>query len=124
MQRSFFILALVIMLGACNQSAPAVSTPPPTVVPMAPSLSAATAPAAQAQTTGNMPAYCRGDVASLTGTKPVYVKTGGVVKAADGSYSVKATADLGSQGMKPFQCDFDAKGNFLHAMSLVDEGKL
>jgi hypothetical protein len=120
MKRSFLILMLAATLGACNQSTPSVTAPPP----MAPSLPASSSAAAQPQTPGNMAAYCRGDVASATGTKAVYVKTGNVVKAADGSYSVKATADLGSQGMKPFQCDFDAKGNFLHTKSLVDEGKL
>jgi hypothetical protein len=90
----------------------------------APSLPSSTSAAAKPVSPSNMAAYCRGDVASATGTKPVYVKTAKVVKARDGSYSVKATADLGSEGKKPFECDFDAKGNFLHTKSLVDEGKL
>jgi len=90
----------------------------------APSLPAATSAAAKPVSPGNMKAYCRGDVAGMVGTKPYYVKTAKVVKAKDSSYSVKATADLGAQGKKPFQCDFDAKGNFLRTQSLVDEGKL
>ena len=73
---------------------------------------------------GNMPAYCRGEASSLFGTKPMYIKTDKLVRAKNGSYSVKGTADLGDQGKKPFQCDYDKKGNFLHLKSLVDEGKL
>jgi hypothetical protein len=88
------------------------------------SLPASTSAAAKPVSPGNMKAYCRGDVAGATATKPIYVKAGKVVKAKDGSYSVKAIADLGSQGKKPFECDFDAQGNFLHTKSLVDEGKL
>jgi hypothetical protein len=88
------------------------------------SLPAATSAAAKPVSPGNMKAYCRGDVAGLTATKPYYVTTGRVVKAKNGAYSVKATADLGAQGKKPFECEFDAGGNFLHSKSLVDEGKL
>jgi len=73
---------------------------------------------------GNMPAYCRGEASSQFGTKPFYIKTGKLVRAKNGSYSVKGTADLGDQGKKPFQCDYDKKGNCLHLTSLVDEGKL
>ena len=73
---------------------------------------------------GNMPAYCRGQAASEFGTKPVYIKTGKLVRAKKGGYSIKGTADLGDQGKKPSQCDYDKKGNFLHLKSLVDEGKL
>lgn len=73
---------------------------------------------------GNMPAYCRGEASSEFGTKPTYIKTGKLVRAKNGGYSVKGTADLGDQGKKPFQCDYDKKGNFLHLKSLVDEGKL
>ena len=54
----------------------------------------------------------------------MYIKTGKLVRAKNGSYSIKGTADLGDQGKKPFQCDYDKKGNFLHLKSLVDEGKL
>ena len=73
---------------------------------------------------GNMPAYCRGEASSEFGTKPVYIKTGKLVRAKNGSYSIKGTADLGTEGKKPFQCEFDKKGNFLHLKSLVDEGAL
>lgn len=73
---------------------------------------------------GNMPAYCRGEASSEFGTKPMYIKTGKLVRAKNGGYSVKGTADLGDQGKKPFQCDYDKKGNFLHLKSLVNEGAL
>ena len=73
---------------------------------------------------GNMKAYCRGEASAQFGTKPTYIKTEKLVRAKDGSYSVKGTADLGTQGKKPFQCNFDKQGNFQPLMSLVDEGKL
>lgn len=58
---------------------------------------------------GNMPAYCRGQASSEFGTKPFYIKTGKLVRAKNGSYSVKGTTDLGDQGKKPFQCNYDKK---------------
>lgn len=73
---------------------------------------------------GNMKAYCRGEASAQFGTKPAYIKTEKLVKNKDGSYSVKGTADLGTQGKKPFRCNFGKKGNFQPLMSLVDEGKL
>ena len=73
---------------------------------------------------GNMPPYCRGEASSQFGTKPMYIKTGKLVRAKNGGYSIKGAADLGDQGKKPFQCDYDKKGNFLHLKSLVDEGRL
>ena len=42
----------------------------------------------------------------------------------NGGYGIKGTADLGTEGKKPFQCDYDKKGNFPGLKSLVDEGKL
>lgn len=73
---------------------------------------------------GNMAAYCRGEASSVYGTKPTYIKTEKLKRAKNGSYSVKGSADLGDQGIKPFQCNFDKKGNFKDVMSLVDEGAL
>ena len=73
---------------------------------------------------GDMPAYCRGQASSQFATKPVYIKTQKLVRNKNGSYYVKGTADLGTQGKKPFQCDFSKKGEFLHLKSLVDEGSL
>ncbi len=75
-------------------------------------------------TPGNMPAYCRGEAASQFNTKPTYIKTEKLKKNKDGSYSVKGMADLGNQGKKPFECHFSKTGEFLHFMSLVNEGKM
>lgn len=72
---------------------------------------------------GNMPAYCRGEASSQYGTKPMYVKTGKIVKARDGSLSIKGTVDQGSEGMKAFQCRFDKKGNFIDVMALTSDGE-
>jgi hypothetical protein len=57
---------------------------------------------------GNMPAYCRGQAASDFGTKPVYIKTGKLVKAKDGSYSISGKYDE----KEPFTCKFAANGEF------------
>jgi hypothetical protein len=73
---------------------------------------------------GNMVAYCRGEASAEYQTKPVYIKTQKLVRNKDGSYHVKGTADLGNQGQKPFQCNYDKKGEFKGVMSLVNEGAL
>ena len=73
---------------------------------------------------GNMKAYCRGEASAQFATKPQYIKTGKLTRNKDGSYSIKGRADLGAEGLKPFQCNFDRKGNFQPLMSLVNEGKL
>ena len=73
---------------------------------------------------GNMAAYCRGEASSQYGTKPIYIKTEKLKRAKNGSYSIKGTADLGTNGIKPFQCNYDEKGEFKDLMSLVDEGSL
>lgn len=77
----------------------------------------ASAGAASAISRGNMPAYCRGEIAGRYNTKPVYVKTGKLVKARDGSLSIKGTVDRGTDGMKAFTCHFDKKGNFVAAVT-------
>lgn len=73
---------------------------------------------------GNMPAYCRGEAAGQFGTKPMYIKTGKLTRMQNGGYAIKGVGDLGNQGEKPFQCEFDKQGKFLHFKSLVDEGRL
>ena len=73
---------------------------------------------------GNMKAYCRGEASAQYSTKPAYIKTEKLKKAKNGSYSVKGTADLGTEGKKPFQCNFDKNGEFKGVMSLVNEGAL
>lgn len=73
---------------------------------------------------GNMVDYCRGEAAGQFGTKPAYINTGKLAPVKGGGYAVTGTADLGNQGKKPFQCDFDQSGRFLHFKSLVNEGRL
>jgi|APFre7841882590_1041340.scaffolds.fasta_scaffold04438_2 hypothetical protein len=73
---------------------------------------------------GNMVDYCRGEAAGQFATKPAYINTGKLTRVQGGGYAVTGTADLGNQGKKPFQCDFDQSGRFLHFKSLVDEGRL
>lgn len=80
--------------------------------------------AAQQVAPGNMPAYCRGEAASQFQTKPTYIKTQKLKRTASGGYLIKGTADLGDEGMKPFECEYDKKGHFLRFGSLVDEGGL
>lgn len=73
---------------------------------------------------GNMPAYCRGEVAGMYGTRPHYVKTEKIAKAKDGSYSISGTVDKGSEGIKQFRCRFDRRRNFIDVMALTSDGKL
>ena len=73
---------------------------------------------------GNMPAYCRGEVAGMYGTRPHYVKTGKIVRAKDGSYSISGTVDKGNEGIKTFKCRFDTRRNFIDVMALTSDGKL
>ena len=63
---------------------------------------------AEKMTPGNMPAYCRGQAASEFNTKPVYIKTGKLIKAKDGSYSIAGTYD----GKDPFTCTYAKNGEF------------
>jgi hypothetical protein len=63
---------------------------------------------AEKMTPGNMPAYCRGHAASEFNTKPVYIKTGKLLKGKDGSYSISGTYD----GKDPFICTYAKDGEF------------
>lgn len=87
--------------------------------------SAASAPAGTGSpiTPGNMPAYCRGEVSSMFGTRPTYVKTGSLVKAADGSSSISGTVDKGAEGIKRFKCRFDRSGRFIDVMAMTSDGE-
>ena len=97
--------------GASGSKAPAASAAP------------AAKPGATVVTAGNMPAFCRGEVAGQYGTKPTYVKTGSAVRAKDGSTSIPGTVDKGTEGMKRFQCRFDAKGRFIDVMAMTSDGE-
>ncbi len=72
---------------------------------------------------GNRKAYCRGEVAGMYGTKPIYVTTGKLLKAKDGTTSVSGTVDKGTEGIKKFKCRFDAKGRFIDVMALTSDGE-
>ena len=63
---------------------------------------------AEKVTPGNMAAYCRGMAASDFGTKPVYIKTGKLIKNKDGSYTISGTYD----NKDPFTCTFAKNGEF------------
>lgn len=47
---------------------------------------------------GNMPAYCRGEAASLYGTRPTYVRTGRLVRGPNATSIIDGTVDKGVQG--------------------------
>ena len=78
---------------------------------------------AEAVSRGNRPAYCRGEVSAMYGVKPAYVKTGKLVRAKDGSSSIRGTVDKGSEGMKEFMCRFDKQGGFIDVMALTSDGE-
>lgn len=124
MKRSHLIFAFAPMLSACNQSAPPPMTSAPPPVAAAVKTPAPAVAAGEAVTPGNMPAHCRGEASAFYGVRPLYIHTGALVKGPGGGYSIKGTADKGAEGMKPFQCSFDAAGHFGGVMSLVDEGKM
>ncbi|MDQ8021529.1 MAG: YsaB family lipoprotein [Moraxellaceae bacterium] len=71
---------------------------------------------------GNMPAFCRGEASSLYGTRPTYIKTGNLAKAA-GSYPVKGTVDKSNEGMKSFVCSFDAHCRFIEVQPQDSDGE-
>jgi hypothetical protein len=83
---------------------------------------ASSAEAADAISAGNRAAYCRGEVARQYGTKPMYVKTGKLAKAKDGTTSVSGTVDEGSAGAKKFKCRFDADGKFVDVVAPANDG--
>ena len=90
----------------------------------------APSPAAKAATgkgdpirAGNRPAYCRGEVSGMFGTRPNYVKTDKPVRAGDGGSAISGTVDKGSEGVKRFRCSFDANGRFIEVMALTPDGE-
>lgn len=72
---------------------------------------------------GNRKAYCRGEVAGIYNTRPVYVTTGKLLKGKGGTTHVSGTVDLGNQGIKKFMCKYDAKGRLFDVMSLTSDGE-
>jgi hypothetical protein len=72
---------------------------------------------------GNRKAFCRGEVAGEYGTRPIFVTTGKLIKAKDGSTSVSGTVDKGNEGIKMFKCRFDAKGRFIDVMAMTQDGE-
>ena len=90
---------------------------------MACSLAAGSAAQSAPISRGNMPAYCRGEVAGVYGTRPLYVKTGKLAKES-GGYSISGTVDKGSEGIKKFKCRFDGRRNFIDVMALTSDGRL
>lgn len=73
-------------------------------------------------TPGNRPAYCRGEVSSMYGTKPRYIKTAKPKHGGSGT-TIDGTVDKGGEGMKTFQCRFDNKGRFIDVMALTPDGE-
>lgn len=106
--------------GICQVTDDGSSAMPPAPAPAEEAAPAASGPAISR---GNMPAYCRGEASSFFGVKPVYLKTGKIVKAADGSLSISGTADKGSEGIKSFMCRFDKGRHFIDVMALTSDGE-
>ncbi|WP_211251207.1 hypothetical protein [Deefgea rivuli] len=66
-------------------------------------------PAAKKTMPKNMGSYCSGEAAGQLNTKPKYIQTEKASVTSAG-YAIKGSADLGQQGKKSFQCDFDPSG--------------
>lgn len=111
---------LAFGLYGCESSSTSVPMPAQTQVPTSTALVGSGAPV----TAGNMPAFCRGEVAGQYGTKPAYVKTDAPMKQADGSTSIDGTVDKGSEGIKKFRCRFDTNGAFVDVMAMTSDGAL
>ncbi|WP_203564205.1 hypothetical protein [Deefgea sp. CFH1-16] len=71
----------------------------------------------------NMTSYCKGEAVGQFNTKPMYIETGKAFATSTG-YAIKGTGDLGNQGKKAFQCNFDQNGKLQNFQSLVNEGSL
>lgn len=111
---------LAFGLYGCESSSTSAPVPAQTQLPTATALVGSGAPIAA----GNMPAFCRGEVAGQYATKPAYVKTGTPMKQADGSTVIDGTVDKGSEGVKTFRCRFDSNGAFVDVMATTSDGAL
>lgn len=71
---------------------------------------------------GNRAAFCRGEVSAMYGVRPIYVKTGKLLKDRRGATSVSGTVDKGSEGVRKFKCRFDTRGRFIDVMAMTPDG--
>lgn len=67
---------------------------------------------------GNMAAFCRGEAASLYGTRPTYIRTGRIVREPRGGTTIDGQADRGNRGIARFRCRFDARNRFIEVAQL------
>lgn len=64
-----------------------------------------------------------GEVSAMYAVRPAYGKTGKIVRAKDGTSSIRGTADKGTEGIKAFLCRFDSQGGFIDVMALTSDGE-
>jgi hypothetical protein len=69
-------------------------------------------------------AFCRDQVAFMHGAKPKDVAARERVVAADGSTTIDATVDKGSEGAKTFKCRLDASNRFIDVIAATSDGAL
>jgi hypothetical protein len=108
-----------ISLASCNttnDTAAATDVPPPPV-------NTALVGTGEPMGPDSQPAYCRGEVAAMYGTKPSYVTTLPIIMAGDGSSTIRGTVDKGSAGTKTFKCRFDAAGRFIDVMATKSDSE-
>ncbi|MET3901006.1 hypothetical protein ABIB57_004974 [Devosia sp. UYZn731] len=60
----------------------------------------------------DMTDYCRGEVAGAYNTRPRNVTVSSPMRGVAGGFVVTGSVDLGANGNPPFQCLFDAYGDF------------
>ena len=46
-----------------------------------------------------------------------------IVRAKDGTSSIRGTVDQGTEGIKAFLCRFDSKGGFIDVMAFTPDGE-
>ncbi len=112
------VVAVTIVLGGCTMAK--VSGTPmiaPDTIFEAPPVTLTTKGATLRKV--NQPAYCRGEVAGIYGTRPQNVKINPPVKQTYG-LTIDGEVDWGSKDIKKFVCRYNAKGAFMGVATQVD----
>ena len=115
-----------IILAGC--AATGDSTPPVPPMGISPAVDTTTpivsAPGTSPINPGKQPAFCQDQVAYMYKTEPQYATTRERVVAADGSTTIDATVDKGSEGAKTFKCRLDASNRFIDVIAASSDGAL
>jgi len=118
--RRFESLIAVGALGAALSGCETAGQPA-TSTPVSPATTMGSGPPVDP---GYQPIYCSSEVAQKYTTQPGAVATNAPKRQPDGGVNISGSVNLGDQGVKQFNCRFDADGRFIDVMSLENEGAL